>query len=99
MVRAAFTRCTRCSPRWVAPPPITQPLGLIAAKFEGAQHRCKGFALALEEVAKAQACHFFDASQVVTASAIDGVHLDASQHLSLGHALLTVVAGLLDSAV
>lgn len=82
----------------IAPPPITQPFGLIAPKFEGARHRCLGFAKALQDVASSLGCHFFDAGTVVAASATDGVHLDAPQHLTLGHALLPVVAGLLDSA-
>ena len=79
----------------IAPPPITQPLGLIAAKFEGAQHRCVGFSQALKDVATALGCHFFDAGAVVTASALDGVHLDASAHQTLGQALQPVVASLL----
>jgi hypothetical protein len=37
-------------------------------------------------------CHFFDAGTVVSASRIDGVHLDAEQHDVLGRALAGAAA-------
>jgi hypothetical protein len=39
-------------------------------------------------------CHFLDAGLIVTTSAIDGVHLDADQHLRLGREIRTVVGTL-----
>ena len=36
-------------------------------------------------------CHFFDAGGVTGASRIDGIHLDADQHLVLGKALAAFV--------
>lgn len=39
-------------------------------------------------------CHFFDSGSVTSASAIDGIHLDAGQHPTLGKALAQVVSGL-----
>lgn len=82
----------------VAPPPITTPKGTIAPKFEGGQHRCVGFAQALKEVALAHGCAFFDAATVVAASVVDGVHLDAADHATLGRALQEPVARLLKAA-
>jgi hypothetical protein len=40
-------------------------------------------------------CAFFDAGKATMTSEIDGVHLDANQHLELGEAITPVVAGLL----
>ena len=44
---------------------------------------------------QAEGCAFFDAGSVTPTSAVDGVHLDASQHAVLGRALAAVVAPLL----
>jgi lysophospholipase L1-like esterase len=79
----------------VAPPPIAAPRGTIAPKFAGGDAKCSGLAEALARVAAEEACAFFDAGSVVSASAEDGVHLDAAAHAALAHALVGVVARLL----
>ncbi|MGA2962296.1 MAG: SGNH/GDSL hydrolase family protein [Candidatus Korobacteraceae bacterium] len=79
----------------VAPPPFGTPQGPIALKFEGGGKKCVGLACAYKQVCDELSCHFFDASSVITSSNIDGVHLDATQHLALGQALSRVVAPLL----
>ena len=79
----------------VAPPAIQKPRGPIAPKFEGAHEKCTGLAAAYEEVARNRGCLFFDAGGVTKSSAVDGVHLDADQHDTLGRALADVVAPLL----
>lgn len=79
----------------VAPPPISTPKGMIAAKFAGAQQKCSGLAEAYSRVCMDLDCHFFDAGSVVESSQVDGIHLDAPEHLKLGQALATVVAELL----
>jgi lysophospholipase L1-like esterase len=79
----------------VAPPPIDTPKGPIAPKFEGAAAKSAGLAQAYRAQARALDCHFFDAGSVTAASRIDGVHLDADQHLTLGQALVEVVRPLL----
>jgi lysophospholipase L1-like esterase len=79
----------------VAPPPIRDPKGPVAAKFQDVGTKCLGLAAAYREVANALACPFFDSSTVTSASRIDGVHLDADQHLTLGEALAGVVSPLL----
>jgi len=79
----------------VAPPPVRTPKGPIAPKFDGAERKCAGLAAAFKEVCKQTGCHFFDAGSVVTTSEIDGVHLDADQHLVLGKELAGVVQLLL----
>jgi lysophospholipase L1-like esterase len=83
----------------VAPPPVRTPRGAIAPKFEGAALKGKDLAAELEKVAAELGCPFVDAGRIVTTSAVDGVHLDADQHLVLAHALAQKVAALLDAAV
>jgi lysophospholipase L1-like esterase len=82
----------------VAPPPLRVPKGAIAPKFEGADAKSKGLAEAIADAATELGCPFYDAGRVVKVSAIDGVHLDADQHLVLAHVLANEVAGLLDKA-
>jgi lysophospholipase L1-like esterase len=75
----------------VSPPPIRSPQGSMAPKFRGAEQRCAGLADAYARIASDLQCGFFDAGTVITASAIDGVHLDWDQHLKLGNALAEIV--------
>jgi lysophospholipase L1-like esterase len=70
----------------------------MAPKFGGADVKGQGLAEALAEVAAELGCPFFDAGRVVKTSAVDGVHLDADQHLVLAHELAKAVAVLLDKA-
>jgi lysophospholipase L1-like esterase len=79
----------------VAPPPMGDPKGPIALKFSGGTHGWAGLAAAYGETAAALGCEFFDAGSVTPASRIDGIHLDADQHLLLGKAMVGVVAPLL----
>ncbi len=75
----------------IAPPPIIEPKGLIAGKFQGAERRCIGLATELEKVAQNMSVHYFDSSSVIAASAVDGIHLDQDQHTVLGVALAKAV--------
>ena len=68
--------------------------GPIATKFTGAAEKSAGLSDAYRAVAAELGCHFFDAGSVTSASAVDGIHLDADQHQSLGKALAHVVAAL-----
>lgn len=79
----------------VCPPPIGSPQGDLAKKFSGAEQRCYGLADAYRAVCSRLRCHFFDAASVTSSSRVDGIHLDADQHLALGHALANVVAPIL----
>jgi lysophospholipase L1-like esterase len=79
----------------VSPPPAREAKGTMVPKFEGAEQKCVGLAAALEVVARDRGCEFFDAGRIISVSAVDGVHLDADQHLILGRALATTVAPLL----
>jgi len=79
----------------VCPPPIVSPQGTIAPKFAGAEQRCLGLADAYRKLSANFGCHFFEAGSVTPASRIDGIHLDADQHLLLGEALAAAVAPIL----
>jgi lysophospholipase L1-like esterase len=79
----------------VAPPPIRTPKGPIAPKFEGADAKCAGLADAYRKVCDELGCRFFDSATIISASEVDGVHLDAEQHLALGRALAELVEPLL----
>jgi lysophospholipase L1-like esterase len=79
----------------VCPPPIVSPKGAIAPKFSGAEQRCLGLADAYRKLSATLGCHFFDAGSVTPASRIDGIHLDADQHLLFGEALAEAVTGIL----
>lgn len=83
----------------VAPPPIRTPKGPIAPKFEGGEKDCAGLAVAYRKVCEELGCDFFDAASVTTSSNVDGVHLDAEQHLMLGRALAKVAEPLLTTNV
>ena len=82
----------------VAPPPIQCARGSIAPKFAGGERKCVGLAAAYREICDDTHCHFFDAGSVISTSPIDGVHLDAEQHLTLGSELARVVGTLLPDA-
>lgn len=79
----------------VAPPLIRTPKGPIAPKFEGGERKCVGLAAAYQQVCTELGCHFFDTGTVTTSSQVDGVHLDAEQHMALGLALSEIVGPLL----
>jgi lysophospholipase L1-like esterase len=79
----------------VCPPPIRSPQGVLAEKFSGAEQRCVGLVDAYRAVCSDLGCHCFDAASVTSSSRVDGIHLDADQHLALGRALAEVVAPIL----
>ena len=79
----------------VVPPSQETARGAIAPKFVDGERKCVGLAAACREVAITLGCDCFDAGSVATVSPLDGVHLDADQHLRLGTALVEVVARLL----
>jgi lysophospholipase L1-like esterase len=67
----------------------------MAPKFRGAEERCAGMPEAYIEVASNLRCHYFDANTVTSSSKVDGVHLDADQHLTLGAAVADFVQPIL----
>ena len=79
----------------VAPPALQEPKGPIAPKFQGGEKKCLELAAAYRKVCEELDCSFFDSGSVTTTSKVDGVHLDADQHIRLGKAIAVTVAGLL----
>jgi lysophospholipase L1-like esterase len=75
----------------VSPPAIQKPKGPIAPKFEGAEHKARNLAPAIELIAAENGYPFFNAGTVTATSRVDGVHLDEDQHLALGKALAAKV--------
>jgi lysophospholipase L1-like esterase len=78
-----------------SPPRIGSPKGAFLEKFRGAENRDIGLPEAHAQIALELGCDFFDANTVITSSVVDGVHLDADQHLELGLALTQVVRAIL----
>ncbi len=78
----------------VAPPALRKAEVAAMPKFEGAELRCAGLAEALRQVALDLGCSFFDANTVARTSAVDGVHLEADQHLLLGTAIAEAVTSI-----
>ena len=79
----------------VCPPPVCTPKGVLASKFAGAEQRCAGLADAYRAVSSDLGCDFFDAASVTSCSRVDGIHLDADQHMALGRELADAVAPIL----
>jgi lysophospholipase L1-like esterase len=79
----------------ISPPQIRSPKGSIAAKFQGAEERCKGLGAAYAQVASDLACHHFDAETVTSSSMVDGIHLDRDQHHKLGIAVAEIAETLI----
>ena len=79
----------------VSPPPIRTPQGDMAPKFRGAEEIKIRLNAPYSRVASDLGCDFFDAETATSASAVDGVHLDADQHLKLGTAMAPVVHAML----
>jgi lysophospholipase L1-like esterase len=75
----------------VAPPPSGMPAGTMAEKFANARDKSAGLSSAYEAIAVELGCEFLDAGRTITASKVDGVHLDADQHEVLGHHLVDAV--------
>ena len=78
----------------IAPPRLTEARGVIARKFGGAAEKSTDLAAAYRDISTELGCPFFDAGDVVQASPVDGIHLDADQHEVLGKSLAAFVAAL-----
>lgn len=80
----------------MAPPPIEK---LIAynGMFKGAEAKSKQFGELYKKVAQRCECTFLDTAQVITSSAIDGIHLEATEHLKLGEKVASLVEDILST--
>ncbi|MBD3390709.1 MAG: hydrolase [Chitinivibrionales bacterium] len=92
-VLAAAARASTCGPDAGPPevllvaPPIVKGLTEYAEMFEGAEQKSHRLAGHYRAMAELHGCYFLDAGSVVEPSPLDGVHLEASEHLKLGMVL------------
>ncbi len=68
-------------------PPLIGILTEFAEAMPDADSKARKFAEHYERIARKYRCHLIDASKIVKASDIDGVHLEADQHRKLGLAV------------
>ena len=78
----------------MAPPPVAG-LTELAEMFEGAEAKSRRFSEHYQRIAEEQGCEFFDTSEVIISSDIDGIHLEASEHQKLGEAVADQVRKIL----
>ncbi len=65
-------------------------------EFEGACEKSRKLGPYFKEVAREYNLEFLDASDIVKASEIDGIHLDMDQHIKLGHSMAEKVLEILE---
>jgi lysophospholipase L1-like esterase len=70
----------------MAPAPLTR-LSQWAELFEGGVEKSRALSALFAEAARARGCAFLDAGALVRPSDLDGVHLDAAGHRTLGLAV------------
>jgi len=78
----------------IAPPKVGK-LTEFAEMFEGARKKSEKFSYHYRKIADEYGCEFLDASEVVTSSNIDGIHLELSEHQKLGKRVATLVKRIL----
>jgi len=78
----------------VAPPPV-QPLLENRELLAGAEEKSRAFPERYRRVAEQRGCAFMDGGEYAGPSELDGVHLDADAHRSLGEAVAERVRELL----
>ncbi len=71
----------------VSPPPMLDDIKEWQPIFDGAPEKSRKLALEFERIADSLEVHFYDAGSVVKCSEVDGFHLDAHAHQTLGAAL------------
>jgi lysophospholipase L1-like esterase len=68
-------------------PPHFGKLTEKAEMFAGAPEKARRLAEYYAAMAEEYSCHFMDTAELITASDLDGIHLEASEHLKLGKAV------------
>jgi lysophospholipase L1-like esterase len=77
-------------------PPYVGPLSSpFDEMFEGAGAKSRQLKLHFTDVARQNQCEFFDTAELVTASAVDGIHLEVQAHKMLGEALAKRVSAII----
>ncbi len=79
----------------IAPPPVGKLTG-FAEMFKGAEEKSRRFSEHYRWFTERLGCGFFDASEAIVSSDVDGLHLEADEHRKLGEAVAAVVKRMLD---
>ncbi len=79
----------------VAPPLITE-LSNFTGEFESGKAKSRLLGTYYKQVAEEYNIHFLDASEVVTPSDLDGIHLDVDEHAKLGHVMADTVRKIME---
>lgn len=81
----------------VCPPLVGDLSGMpdVEAKIPNGAARSAQFPRHYEALAASLKCGYFNSQEVVKTSPVDGVHLEAGEHLKLGQALAAAVRGVL----
>ena len=77
-------------------PPVVTTLTEFSEMFEGAAQKSKRFARHYQRVAEEYGCEFFDTSQVIASSPLDGIHFELEEHRKLGLAVAGKVKQILE---
>jgi lysophospholipase L1-like esterase len=78
----------------VAPPPVGK-LTELAEMFAGAEEKSRRLRNQYRRVADKHGCELLDAGELVRSSDLDGIHLEAGEHRTLGEAVATRVKEML----
>jgi len=76
-------------------PPHLGPFSVLAELFAGAEPKSRAYADQLRLFAQQYGASFFDTSEVVAVSSVDGVHFDAENHRKLGERVAELVLHIL----
>lgn len=79
----------------IAPPHITE-LSNFSEEFENSKTKSHKLGDYYNQVAEEYCCSFLDSSKVVVASDIDGIHLEAREHVKLGQTISKIVEKILE---
>ncbi|MDO8870438.1 MAG: SGNH/GDSL hydrolase family protein [Methanobacteriaceae archaeon] len=81
----------------VSPPLIGElsPSSRFSEEFEGSNEKSEKLGSYFKQAAEEYNCEFLDSSKVVRASDVDGIHLEADEHLKLGRAMKNKVLEIL----
>ena len=79
----------------ICPPPIEE-VGFAASSFEGAAHKSQQFDDQFRIKAEELGCRYFNAGEVVSSSAIEGVHWPADQLPLFADALYQHIRSIID---
>ncbi len=71
----------------VAPTRFNPSCKVVKKLLPGANEKFSALLEEYRRVTEANTCHYFDSNEVMVVSAVDGVHIDASNHKKLGMAV------------